>query len=157
MSDKDKTGRLINPIWIKADCPEDIQLPKYQTPGSVGCDLQSSEDLVIKSGQRALVGTGLKLEIPYDIGAYICPRSGLAAKYGITVLNSPGTIDSDYRGELKVILFNSGNEDFFIKKGDRIAQLMFFPIIQAIFQRSTDLSETNRGSGGFGSTGISST
>lgn len=153
----DKTGRLVNPIWIKASCAEDVSLPKYQTPGSVGCDLQSSENLIIKSGQRALVGTGLKLEIPYGIGAYICPRSGLAAKHGITVLNSPGTIDSDYRGELKVVLFNSGEEDFSIKKGDRIAQLMFFPIIQAIFQRSEELSSTARGEGGFGSTGISST
>lgn len=153
----DKPGRLVNPIWIKASCAEGVELPKYQTPGSVGCDLQSSDDVIIKSGQRLLVGTGLKLEIPYGIGAYICPRSGLAAKYGITVLNTPGTIDSDYRGELKVILFNSGNEDFCIKKGDRIAQLMFFPIIQAIFQRSDDLSTTSRGEGGFGSTGISST
>lgn len=152
----EKSGRLVNPIWIKVSCDDDVQIPTYQTIGSVGCDLHSHDSLVIKSGQRALVGTGLKLEIPYGIGAYICPRSGLAAKYGITVLNSPGTIDSDYRGELKVILFNSGNEDYHIKKGDRIAQLMFFPIIQAIFQRTEALSSTARGEGGFGSTGITS-
>jgi len=153
----DKPGRLVNPIWIKALCEEDVQLPKYQTPGSVGCDLQSAESHIVKPGQRTLVGTGLKLEIPYGIGAYICPRSGLAAKHGITVLNSPGIIDSDYRGELKVILFNSGNEDFVIKKGDRIAQLLFFPIFQAIFQKTKVVAETQRGEGGFGSTGITST
>lgn len=152
-----KSGRLVNPVWIKTRCEADVNLPKYQTPASVGCDLHSHEDAVIKPGKRALVSTGLKLEIPYGIGAYVCPRSGLAIKNGITVLNAPGVIDSDYRGEIKVILHNAGEEEFYVKKGDRIAQLIFFPIIQAIFQRSEELSETDRGEGGFGSTGISST
>lgn len=156
MSEK-KSGRLVNPIWVRTICSGNAILPKYQTEASVGCDLHATEDVVVKVGERSLVGTGLKLEIPFGIGAYVCPRSGLAAKHGITVLNSPGVIDSDFRGEIKVILFNSGKEDFYVSKGDRIAQLIFFPSIQAIFQSVEALSQTDRGEGGFGSTGISST
>lgn len=152
----EKSGRLVNPLWVKVVCDNGTLLPKYQTVSSAGCDLHAAEEVVIKPGKRALVATGLKIELPCGITACVCPRSGLAIKHGITVLNAPGIIDSDYRGEIKVILFNAGEEDFFIKKGDRIAQLIFTSIIQAIFQRSDELSETDRGEGGFGSTGISS-
>jgi len=150
----DKFGRLINPIWISTVTDDVSLIPKYQTQGSAGCDLKSTEDKVIYPGERALIGTGLRLEIPFGIAAQVCPRSGLAVKYGITVLNAPGIIDNDYRGEIKVVLHNTGKEEFIIKKGDRIAQLLFFPIIQAIFQSAAEVSETQRGEGGFGSTGI---
>jgi dUTP pyrophosphatase len=114
----------------------------------------STDNVVIPSGSRLVVGTGLKMEIPSGFAAQVCSRSGLAAKSGIQVLNAPGLVDNDYRGEVKVILYNSGREDFIVKKGDRIAQLMFFPIFQAIFQKAKTVSETDRGEGGFGSTGV---
>lgn len=150
----EKSGRIINPIWINTVADDESLIPKYQTAGSAGCDLQSAEDKTIRPGDRVLVGTGVKLEIPFGFGAQVCSRSGLAIKHGVAVLNSPGIIDNDYRGEIKVILHNSGNEEFIIKKGDRIAQLLFFPIIQAIFHKAREVSETERGEGGFGSTGI---
>lgn len=143
-----------NPVWVKCTTLDDSTIPKYQTPGSAGCDLCSSENLTIRPGKRAIVSTGLKMELPYGFEAQIRSRSGLAAKYGITVLNSPGTIDSDYRGEIKVILLNTGNEDFPVKKGDRIAQMVICQVNHAIFQVSEEMSSTSRGSGGFGSTGI---
>jgi len=155
MSDKNSTKK-INPVWIRAVCGENSSFPKYQTEASVGCDLHSAVDLVIKPGKRALVGTGIKLETPNGVGAMVCSRSGLAIKHGIAVLNSPGIIDSDFRGEIRVILHNSGDEDFHVSKGDRIAQLVFFPIVQAIFQDCRELSQTDRGEGGFGSTGVTS-
>lgn len=150
----DSEGRPTNPIWIKVLTDDAAQVPKYQTPGSAGCDLMSTDYAVISPGCRAIVGTGLKLEIPEGFGAYVCPRSGLAAKHGITVLNSPGVIDNDYRGEIKVILHNAGETDFIIQKGDRVAQLVFFPIFQAIFLRSSTVKDTTRGNGGLGSTGV---
>lgn len=156
MSDKTST-RKINPIWVRAVSDESGVLPKYQTESSIGCDLHASEETVIRPGRRQLIGTGIKLEIPSGIGAMVCSRSGLAIKHGVAVLNSPGIIDSDFRGEIKVILHNAGEEDFQIRKGDRIAQLVFFPIVQAIFQHAEELTHTYRGEGGFGSTGISST
>ena len=103
---------------------------------------------------RALVGTGLKLEIPTGFEGQVRPRSGLAAKSGITVLNAPGTIDSDYRGEVKVILFNTTDSDYSVKRGDRVAQLVFSQTFRAIFQASDDLTATQRAEGGFGSTGV---
>ena len=150
----DIADRKMNPIWINTLTDDVELLPKYQTSGSAGCDLYSTEDKVIAPSDRSVVGTGIKLELPKGYGAMVCPRSGLAARYGVTVLNSPGVIDNDYRGEVKVVLHNSGAEEFIVKKGDRIAQLLFFPIMQAIFQRAEEVSSTDRGEGGFGSTGI---
>ena len=146
-----------NPIWVKVIADDDSLIPTYQTSGSTACDLKSTDNIVIPSKSRFVVGTGLKLEIPNGFGAMVCSRSGLAAKHGIHVLNGNGIIDNDYIGEIKVILHNAGQEDFIIKKGDRIAQLLFFPIFQAIFQTATKLAETIRGEGGFGSTGNSAT
>ena len=130
-------------------------LPEYQSVGASGADLCAllPEDMVLKPGQRALVPTGLRLEIPPGIEAQVRPRSGLAAKNGVTVLNTPGTIDSDYRGEIKVVLVNLGEESFRISTGDRIAQIVFCPVIRVSFSRIAAIGETRRGSGGFGSTG----
>jgi len=149
----DNEGRPTNPIWIKVLATEEVQIPRYQTPGSAGCDLTSVDEVTIQPGGRAIVNTGLRLEVPEGFGAYVCPRSGLAIRQGITVLNSPGIIDNDYRGEVKVILYNAGEAEFIVKKGDRIAQLVFFPIFQAIFQKAREVNNTSRGEGGFGSTG----
>jgi len=150
----DTTDRKTNPIWINT-LAEDIELiPKYQTSGSAGCDLRATEDRTISPGGRSIIGAGIKLELPKGYGAMVCPRSGLAARYGVTVLNSPGIIDNDYRGEVKVILHNAGAEEFIVRKGDRVAQLLFFPIMQAIFQMAEEVSSTDRGEDGFGSTGI---
>lgn len=134
-------------------------MPQYETPNSAGMDLRaaiaSSDDLILKAGSRALVPTGLKIELPKGFEAQIRPRSGLALKNGITCLNSPGTIDADYRGEVGIILINHGHEDFIIKRGDRIAQMIIAKVTQAIWQEANSLSETKRGEGGFGSTGVS--
>lgn len=146
--------RVTNPIWVKILTEDESNIPVYQTPGSGACDLKSADDVIIPPGCRFVVGTGIKLEIPNGFGAMVCSRSGLAAKNGIQVLNAPGLVDTDYRGEVKVILHNSGNEDFIVKKGDRIAQLLFFPIFQAIFQKAKAITDTVRGEGGFGSTGV---
>lgn len=143
-----------NPLWINYIVNHDDLLPHYQTGNSAGCDLHAVEDLEIKSGSRALVGTGLKLEIPEGFCGQVCPRSGLALKYGITVLNAPGIIDSDYRGEIKVILYNTSQETFYVKRGDRIAQLLFVPFYQGVFRKSESLESSQRGEGGFGSTGV---
>ena len=128
-------------------------IPIYQTKEAAGFDLHSIEDVILKIGERKLISTGLAFEIEYGYEVQIRPRSGLAFKYGITVLNTPGTIDSDYRGEIKVLLINLGEKDFEIKKGDRIAQAIVTPVIQAEIVEVESLSETDRGSGGFGSTG----
>jgi len=128
--------------------------PTYQTADSAGCDLQSDEDLSIRPGEWRAVSTGVYLEIPTNFYGQVCPRSGLAARYGVTVLNSPGIVDSDYRGEVKVLLINLGKEEYSIKKGDRIAQLIFLPCFQGRFSQVSELSVTARGAGGFGSTGV---
>lgn len=132
-----------------------IPLPRYESGGAVGMDLRASlgEDVVILPLGRALISTGIRLEIPEGCEAQVRPRSGLAVSRGVTVLNSPGTIDSDYRGEIKVVLINLGSESFTVKNGDRIAQLVFSPVIRAVLEPAPALSETSRGSGGFGSTG----
>lgn len=127
--------------------------PEYATRGSSGVDIRSSVDITIPPSMRALVPTGLSLEIPEGLEGQVRSRSGLANKHGVVVLNSPGTIDSDYRGEVKVLLVNHGHEEYSVKKGDRIAQLVFVPIIQANLVRVDSLSSTERGAGGFGSTG----
>ncbi|MBQ9882380.1 MAG: dUTP diphosphatase [Synergistes sp.] len=129
------------------------ELPAYATCGSSGMDIRSSESAVIKAGQRGCVGTGLYLEIPQGYEAQVRPRSGLALKHGITVLNTPGTIDSDYRGEVRVILANFGENDFAVEPGDRIAQMVFAPVVTAQFEEAAELGDTERASGGFGSTG----
>ena len=131
------------------------QIPIYKTDGSSGMDLMAltEDNIVIKPNKSALVPTGLSVAIPNDTEIQIRPRSGLAAKSSISVLNTPGTIDSDYRGELKVILFNHGDKEFIINNGDRIAQMVLVPILKVQFEEVQDLPETIRGSGGFGSTG----
>ena len=131
-------------------------LPQYETLGSAGVDIRANivESITLKPLERAVVKTGLFLEIPIGYEAQIRPRSGLAAKKGITVLNSPGTIDADYRGELGVILVNLSNEDFTIEDGDRIAQMVIGKHERADWIEVEELTETSRGSGGFGSTGL---
>tara|TARA_Y100000768_G_scaffold311302_1_gene245870 strand:+ start:191 stop:628 length:438 start_codon:yes stop_codon:yes gene_type:complete len=132
-----------------------VQLPKYKTDGSSGMDLMAfiENSINIKPQKSALIPTGICIAIPEDTEVQIRPRSGLAAKSSISVLNTPGTIDSDYRGEIKIILFNHGKEDFVINNNDRIAQMILMPVIKAKFEEVEDLPKTLRGSGGFGSTG----
>ena len=129
--------------------------PKYKTDGSSGVDLSAflDKEVVIKPNSSELIPTGLQVAIPEELEIQIRPRSGLAAKESIGVLNSPGTIDSDYRGELKIILFNHGKEDFIINNGDRIAQMVLVPIVKMEFEEVDSLPNTVRGQGGFGSTG----
>lgn len=142
-------------IEIKTKSEEGVTLPVYKTPGAAGADVCAflKEPVVIKKGMTAMLPTGLFFEIPEGYEIQVRPRSGLAAKNGVTVLNTPGTIDSDYRGELKIILINLGQEDFTVNNGDRIAQLIVAPVIQGNFIPADQLNETERGSGGFGSTG----
>ena len=132
-----------------------VKLPSYKTEGSSGMDLIAFVDkpIEIKPNNSALIPTGLSIAIPEDCEVQIRPRSGLAAKSNITVLNTPGTIDSDYRGELKVILFNHGNKNFVVKNNERIAQMVLTPIFKIDFEEVDNLPDTVRGSGGFGSTG----
>ena len=134
----------------------DVQLPKYQTQGSAGLDLQAyiKEPIILKPGEIILVPTGLAIALQEGYEAQIRPRSGLALKNGITVLNSPGTIDADYRGEIKVLLINLGEEDFTIIPKMRIAQMIIAPFTRADFQEEIDLTSSQRGTGGFGSTGV---
>jgi dUTP pyrophosphatase len=132
-----------------------LELPSYATAGAAGLDLRSAESLTLKSGTRALVPTGLSISLSPNTEAQVRPRSGLAVKHGITVLNSPGTIDCDYRGEIKVPLINHGTEDFVINRGDRIAQMVIAPVVQVQLIEVDSLDETQRGAGGFGSSGKS--
>jgi len=132
-----------------------VNIPEYKTSGSSGLDLEAflEKDLIVKSNETVLVPTGLSIAIDENLEIQIRPRSGLAAKNNITVLNTPGTIDSDYRGEIKVILINLGKNDFVIKNGDRIAQMVISPVIKTEFEIVDELPSTLRGHGGFGSTG----
>ncbi len=132
-----------------------VQLPKYKTSGSSGMDLMAliEKPIKIKPQESVLIPTGITIAIPEDTEVQIRPRSGLAAKSNISVLNTPGTIDSDYRGEIKIILFNHGKDEFVVNNNDRIAQMVLMPILKAEFEEVNDLPETIRGSGGFGSTG----
>lgn len=134
---------------------DDIPLPGYATPGSSGLDIRAavSADVVLAPGSFGLVPTNLSVEIPEGFEIEVRPRSGLAAKFGIGVLNSPGTIDSDYRGEVKIILFNFGKENFRISRGDRIAQMVLSKVYSADLIESENLHESGRGAGGFGHTG----
>lgn len=130
------------------------QVPTYSHPGDAGADLSSSENVILAPGVRALVATGVSIALPRGFVGFVVPRSGLATKHGITIVNSPGTVDAGYRGELKVTLLNTDlNESFEIKKGDRIAQLIVVPIATANFIKVDKLPESERGESGFGSTG----
>ena len=134
-----------------------LPLPAYETNGAAGMDLRAAVEeeapIVMKPGARVMAPTGLAFAVPPGFEAQVRPRSGLAAKAGVTCLNTPGTIDSDYRGEVKVILVNHGEEDFVIRRGERIAQLVIAPVTQASWSLVASLDETARGAGGFGSTG----
>lgn len=148
---------MSNRVKINLTAKEGAFFPLYKTSGAAGADVCAciSEKIVLKKGERILVPTGLFFEIPEGFEIQVRPRSGLAFKNGITVLNTPGTIDSDYRGELNVLLANFGDDDFEIKNGDRIAQIIVAPVTLGDFVQVESLSETERGSGGFGSTGVS--
>lgn len=132
----------------------DSKMPEMATAGAAGYDLCASKAVTIKAGEYEKVPTGIRISMPMGLEAQIRPRSGLAAKHGVTVLNAPGTIDSDYRGEICVILINHGKKDFQIEPGMRIAQMVFSKVIQVDFKQVEQLDETSRGEGGFGSTGI---
>jgi dUTP pyrophosphatase len=143
-------------IEIKLFClphGEGLPLPRYASEDAVGLDVTAAEETILQPGERRAVATGFAIEIPRGYEVQVRPRSGLAMKHGITCLNTPGTIDSDYRGEVKVILINLGQEPFEIRRGERIAQLVPAPVLRADFVEASELSETERGSGGFGSTG----
>ncbi len=133
-----------------------LPLPAYASDGAVGMDVVAAESLTIRPGTRHAVATGFAMAIPPGYEVQVRPRSGLALKHGITCLNTPGTIDSDYRGEVKVILANLGDESFEVKRGDRIAQLVPAPVQRATFAEVAALGDTARGAGGFGSTGVAS-
>ncbi len=137
----------------------DLPLPKYQTAGAAGLDLVAAipadEPVKIKRGGRALIPTGLVIELPRGFEAQIRPRSGLALKAGVTVLNSPGTVDSDYRGEMQVLLINLGEAAFTVQRGDRIAQMVIAPVMQVALTEAVTVRATKRGAGGYGSTGLS--
>ena len=138
---------------------EGLELPAYETLGAAGMDVRAAvaqdEPLVLNPGEKTMVPTGLSVAIPQGYEIQMRPRSGLAAKHGITCLNSPGTIDSDYRGELKVILINHGQEAFTIARGERIGQMLLAPVTRLVWNQVEELDDTDRGAGGFGSTGRS--
>lgn len=140
-------------VKIKKAHP-DVPTPEYKTSGAAGCDVCAAESGNIPSGGTRLFDTGLFLEVPEGYECQIRPRSGLALKNQVTVLNAPGTLDSDYRGELKILLYNAGPWTHKVEVGDRIAQLVFAPVKQATFEVVEELNETDRGTGGFGSTGV---
>jgi len=152
---------LIKLLWVEG-ADRELGFPVYETAGSAGADLRANfiegqrDGVVLEVGARVLVPTGLRLEIPQGFEVQIRPRSGLALKQGITLPNSPGTIDSDYRGPLGVILLNAGDASFVVNHGDRIAQMVVAPVVLAHFQLADELSGTARGQGGFGSTGQNS-
>ena len=132
---------------------EGLPLPSYATPGAAGLDVVAAEDLTLEPGERHAVATGFAIAIPDGNEVQVRPRSGLALKHGVTCLNTPGTIDQDYRGEVKVILANLGSEPFEVRRGERIAQLVPAPVLRAQFSEVAELGATSRGAGGFGSTG----
>ncbi len=132
---------------------QDLPTPAYATDGAAGMDVVAAEDMMLDPGARAAVATGFAIAIPDGYEVQVRPRSGLALKHGVTCLNTPGTIDSDYRGEVKVILANLGTEPFQVRRGERIAQLVPAPVLRAAIDEVATLDETVRGSGGFGSTG----
>lgn len=133
----------------------DLPLPRFMTPGASGMDIFAAnrEDVILPAGGRALIPTGIAIAIPADCEAQIRPRSGLALKHGLTLLNTPGTIDSDYRGEIKLIVINLGEEDYTLKRGERIAQMVFAQVVHPEIVEVESLDQTDRGAGGFGHTG----
>ncbi len=135
---------------------EDLPLPAYESQAASGMDLRAAleETLILQPGQRTLIPTGLRIALPYGLEAQIRPRSGLAVRHGISMVNAPGTIDADYRGEIRVILINHGQEPFTIQRGDRIAQMVIAPVLQVDWDPVDHLPETKRGEGGFGHTGL---
>ena len=143
-------------LYKKFDASKEAFIPEYKTSGSAGADLRSSSNEIIslKQGERKLIPTNLIIELPEGYEAQVRPRSGLALNHGVTVLNTPGTIDSDYRGEVKVLLINHGEKDFEINYGDRIAQLVIAKHEKVEFAEDENLSETERAAGGYGSTGV---
>ena len=146
----------IRKIYIKNISSKlDFKLPNYESKGAAGIDLSADidSDIIIKPLERSLIPTGIAISLPEDLEAQIRPRSGLAIKHGITLLNSPGTVDSDYRGEIKVILVNLSNDNYTIKPYDRIAQIIISQFVKAEFEIAENLDETDRGNSGFGSTG----
>lgn len=145
-----------SPIVNLVKVYDDAIVPRYQTESSAGCDLHAytKNPITIQSGETALIGTGIAFTCPSKCFGAIVPRSGLAAKHGVTVLNAPGTVDRDFTGEAKVLLVNHGKEPFTINMGDRIAQLIFIPYKQVYFKPVESLEKTERGTGGFGSTGV---
>ncbi len=151
---RDVIGPVLN--LIRLPHASGLDLPAYETAGAAGMDIRAavSEPMTLHPGERALVPTGFVFEIPQDFEVQVRPRSGLAFKHGVTCLNTPGTIDSDYRGEVKVLLINLGREDFVIERGMRIAQLVISPVVQARVREARSFGETERGAGGFGSTGV---
>lgn len=149
MSAENDAGKVI----LAKRITDDVSLPVQMSGNSAGFDLKSSDSVTIKPGARILVGTGIRLAIPEGMEGQVRPRSGLALKYGVTVLNAPGTIDSDYRGEVGVILINHGDEDFEVTKGMRIAQIVFAAVEKARIREVDSLPHSARGTGGFGSTG----
>ena len=154
MHSSDSSGPDPVPVMVKRlPGNDDLPLPAYATSGAAGMDVVSAEDVDLAPGARHAVATGLAMAIPEGFEIQVRPRSGLALKHGVTVPNTPGTIDSDYRGELKVIMINLGAETFSIRRGDRVAQLVLAPVTQASWLEVEELDETARGAGGFGSTG----
>ena len=143
----------VNVKISRDDKAKELPLPNYETRGAAGVDLRASEKVLLLPGERAAIPTGLRVEIPEGFEAQVRPRSGLAIKNGVTILNSPGTIDSDYRGEIKIIIINHGIDPFTIEAGDRIAQLVFAPVVRVSWSEDDDLGSTKRGDGGFGSSG----
>ena len=144
---------MVRVLIARSGRAKDFPLPEYATPASAGVDLRASEARVIPPGGRALVPTGLRIALPEGYEAQVRPRSGLALKHGITLPNSPGTIDADYRGEIGVILMNLGQEPFVVEPGDRIAQMVVAPVVRVAWSEAEALDATERGEGGFGSTG----
>jgi dUTP pyrophosphatase len=149
------TGDRVIPVRLLREGAGDL-LPAYQTEGAAGMDLRADidEEIVLPPMGRAMIPTGISVALPAGVEAQVRPRSGLAARHGVTCLNSPGTIDSDYRGEILVILINLGNEPFSVRRGDRIAQLVFAKALRASLRVVDDLDVTRRGEGGFGHTGV---
>lgn len=146
----------VNLIVKRLDHGKDLPLPSYATADAAGMDLRAAlaEPITLRPGDRILVPTALVVEIPRGYEGQVRPRSGLALKHGISMVNTPGTVDSDYRGELKVIMINHGQDDFVINHGERIAQLVISPVVQATIVEADEVSESGRGDGGFGSTGV---
>ena len=144
---------MVRVLIARSGRAKDFPLPEYATPASAGVDLRASDGCVIPPGGRALVPTGLRIALPEGYEAQVRPRSGLALRHGVTLPNSPGTIDADYRGEIGVILMNLGQEPFVVEPGDRIAQMVVAPVVRVAWSEAEALDATERGEGGFGSTG----